>query len=236
MEKGKNEKLIFTAYSDNKFEKLLSDRGTNGSYIVMVNPSSISRNFTIEYDKAQATNSTSTSGKHKKTKPESWSFDFIIDGTGICIAENDEKATVVDHWIVTRQIESFISVVYKYISEDHRHPYVKIEYCGLVLKGVLNSLDINYSLFYPDGLPLRAKITCKFGSAINYELAAIKEDNKSPDMTHYRALKDGETLISKVYEIYRSIDYYSEVARKNDLNNFRKIERGTPLSFPPIEK
>ena len=38
------------------------------------------------------------------------------------------------------------------------------------------------------------------------------------------------------HNIYKSNDYYLDVARINDLNNFRKVDTGTELLFPPLSK
>ena len=227
------EKLKFTGYKDINFKS----GDELGSYSVMINPASVKRNFSIKYDEKQSKGATSSDKKHNFTKPESWSFDFTIDGTGISSTTDNGAASLGDnHDIVANEITQLLKIIYDYVSGEHRHPYVTVEYSGLILKCVLTSLSINYSLFHPDGMPLRAQISCTFESAINQLAEAKKNDIQSPDITHYRVLKENETLISKAYETYNNIDYYSEVARKNDLNNFRKIEQGTPILFPPIKK
>jgi len=237
METGRFVKMKFTSYPDDKFDAARKRDGEDVSYSVMINPSSIKRSLVIKYVEEQPKGSDSSDMKYKSTSPESWSFDFIIDGTGLSSASSDGKETRDDdHEIVKREIEQFLDIVYYLDGNIHRPFFVIIEYSGLRFQCVLSNVDIHYSLFYPDGMPLRAKLSCVFQKAVNKEQAAIEEAKESPDMTHLRVLKEGEPLISKVYDIYKNIDYYGEVARKNDLNNFRKIARGTQLRFPPLKK
>ncbi|GHT70225.1 hypothetical protein AGMMS50239_38310 [Bacteroidia bacterium] len=221
-ESGELRKLKFTAYSDVKFEKKLE----HDPYIVMLNPEDFKRNFNIAYNGKQPTGSTSSEKKYSKSEPETYSFDFIVDGTGVI---NGIKTDV------TKNIEHFLSVVYNYYSKEHRPPYVVINYCELILKCVLTTLSISYTLFHPNGYPLRAKITCSFNAVKSAEVEAKELDKQSPDITHKRVLKESELLIAISNTIYESNKYYIDVAEKNNLNNFRKIKPGTALYFPPLK-
>jgi hypothetical protein len=229
---GTLEKLIFTAYPKNDFKDGKKKEGAVGkTYQVTINPSSIKRSMEIIYNDKKASGQASTSQDYKFTVPETWSLDFIIDGTGIAtgkiITNNDE--------FVQKEIEEFLSVVYAYNGDIHRHPFVEVNYAGHIFQGVITSLDINYDLFYPNGRPLRAKVSCAFKSAANFKKAKKKAGENSPDMTHRRMINEDETLVSKTFDIYESNDYYISVARANDLNNFRKIKAGTELYFPPLK-
>ena len=67
-------------------------------------------------------------------------------------------------------------------------------------------------------------------------LSEMINNKNSPDLTHKRVIKGKERLISAANKIYKANNYYVEVARKNKINNFRNVEPGTPLYFPPIAK
>jgi nucleoid-associated protein YgaU len=60
--------------------------------------------------------------------------------------------------------------------------------------------------------------------------------DESPDLTHIRLVKAGDTLPEMCFNIYGDPRYYLDVARQNRLDNFRKLEPGTRIFFPPIEK
>jgi nucleoid-associated protein YgaU len=48
-------------------------------------------------------------------------------------------------------------------------------------------------------------------------------------------VKQGDTLIAMANKIYKRNDYYMDVARKNELDNFRKLKSGESVYFPPIQ-
>jgi nucleoid-associated protein YgaU len=219
---GEVTKLKFTAYKDSKFEEKIGKE----PYTVMINPESFKRGLGISYKQEQSKGSTALEGKFDKMNPETYSFDFVIDGTGVATGKKES---------VRNNIEDLLSVVYKYNSGSHRPPYVRIEYCGLIIKCILKSLDISYTLFDPDSTPLRAKISCSFSSVENPVIEAKITDKQSPDITHRRIMQEGETLMAMANGIYNSDLYYMDVAEKNNLNNFRRIKPGTAIYFPPLK-
>ena len=96
--------------------------------------------------------------------------------------------------------------------------------------------SINLKLFKPDGTPIRAIATVKFKSSIEEQKRAAKENKSSPDLTHSRVVKQGDTLPLMCYSIYGDPKYYLQVAQVNGIGNFRQLIPGTSLFFPPIEK
>jgi nucleoid-associated protein YgaU len=64
----------------------------------------------------------------------------------------------------------------------------------------------------------------------------IEENNSSPDLTHYRVIKKGDTLPLMCYRIYGDSKYYIQVAKANKLSNFRHLKEGEEIFFPPIAK
>jgi len=64
---------------------------------------------------------------------------------------------------------------------------------------------------------------------------AKEANNKSPDLTHLIEIKQGDTLPLICNRVYGDPSYYMEVARYNNLVNFRKLVPGTKLYLPPIK-
>jgi len=66
--------------------------------------------------------------------------------------------------------------------------------------------------------------------------AIFREAGKSsPDLTHVRVVKSGDTLPLLCKEIYGSSQYYLRVAAHNGLDDFRNLLPGQTLSFPPLD-
>ena len=221
---GKLTKLKFIAYKDAKFTQKNMDAG---EYEVMFNPGGISVKLQVDREESQGAGSTSSEMKFKMIKPQDYQFEFIIDGTGAATREVKQ---------VPEEAEKFLKVVYSYDGTEHKPNYVMVLYGAVLLKAVMKSVDVNYTLFKPSGTPLRAKVTIVLISCIDQSLSEMINNKNSPDLTHKRVIKGKERLISAANKIYKANNYYVEVARKNKINNFRNVEPGTPLYFPPIAK
>ena len=221
---GKLTKLTFKAYKDAAFTEEDSEAG---EYAVMFNPSSISLGLQVERSEKQAPGSTTSGMNFVSIKPQNYTINFVIDGTG---------ATGEPVKDVAEDVAKFLNVVYHYKSEEHQPDYVMIKYGAVLLKCVLKSVNITYNLFTPAGKPIRAKVDCTFASAIDQELSEMINSKCSPDLTHKRVVKQSQNIIGMANNIYKSNDYYLDIARINDLNNFRKVDTGTELLFPPLSK
>ena len=63
----------------------------------------------------------------------------------------------------------------------------------------------------------------------------VKKENKSsPDLTHSRIVKNGDTLPLLTKEVYGTSAYYLRVAQVNKLDDFRNLTPGQELFFPPL--
>jgi nucleoid-associated protein YgaU len=137
---------------------------------------------------------------------------------------------------VQAKIESFQTVT-GYNGNIHRPNYLKVVWGTLQVKRcVLKSASIAYKLFKPDGIPLRAIITANFTDNSDDTTRVAMAQDSSPDLTHVRLVKSGDTLPKMCYDIYGDPGYYLDVAMANKLNNFRNLQTGTKIFFPPLEK
>jgi hypothetical protein len=179
----------------------------------------------MEYDSAQGSGTTGSRMEFKKVKPGDLSLTFFIDGTGA----NGRKVEVQD------EVERFQTVT-GYNGTIHRPNYLKIVWGTLQVKRcVLKSASIAYKLFKPSGVPLRAVITANFTDTADDQTRVALAQDESPDLTHVRLVRAGDTLPLMCYRIYGSTGYYLEVAAINGIDNFRNLEPGTRVLFPPLE-
>lgn len=214
--------LTFIAFSDEKYSKKVP----NGSYIAMLNPESLKWGRSVDYNEEQALDSSSPSSKYSKTPSERVSFELVIDCTGVV----DSKR--VD---MQAEINKLAGVIYTYNGNIHRPNFVMLTWGKtLVFKGVLTSFDTSYTLFRSDGSALRAKVSLEFRSYIDLSTLAKKDDKKSPDMTHRILVRDGDSLPQFSEQVYRSPNYYIQLAQFNGLNKFRQLPAGGELIIPPL--
>jgi len=234
---GELTKLQIKAYSDETFRTEVA----NGEFRTLLNPEKYIYRYKVEQNKRQASGTSSSSPRYNRTPPEDLELEFVFDRTGILInygepGDSDDQLSVDEGVGIADDIDLFKRVVFDYNGDEHRPNYLVITWGALLFKGVLTQMDITFKLFKADGTPLRATATANFKGFIEDNLRVALENNSSPDLTHVRIVKEGDTLPLMTHRIYGDSKYYLEVARVNNITNFRKLEPGQKIFFPPIEK
>ena len=123
-----------------------------------------------------------------------------------------------------------------YEGDIHQPKFFKFVWGTSLMKGICVLLNIAYKLFNPNGKPIRAICKVSIRELKEEERRVAEERNSSPDLTHYRTVKKGDSLPLMCYRIYGHSKYYWQVAKVNGLSNFRELQPGTELFFPPIDK
>lgn len=219
--RGTLEKLLIKAYESADYSG-----SPTGQFESFVNPNEITMGYEMEYDAAQGSGTTGSRMNFKKVKPGDLSLTFFIDGTGA----NGHRVDVQE------LVEKFQTVT-GYNGSIHRPNYLKVTWGTLQVKRcVLKSASIVYKLFRPDGVPLRAVITATFTDSTDDQTRVALAQDQSPDLTHVRLVKVGDTLPGMCFTIYGDPSYYLEVAQVNGIDNFPKLIPGTRIFFPPLEK
>ncbi len=231
-------KLQIKAYSDETF----STEVANGEFKTLLNPEKYSYKYKIEQNEEQASGTSSSAPRFNKVPPEDLELEFIFDRTGV-IVDYGSPATASDDKVfkdegsgVIDDIETFKRVVFDYNGDEHRPNYLIISWGTLLFKGNLTEMDITFKLFKSNGMPLRATARAKFKGFVEDNLRVAMENNSSPDLTHIRIVKEGDTLPLMAFRIYGDSKYYLEVAKANSITNFRKLIVGQQIFFPPINK
>ncbi len=230
-------KLRIKAYKDERY----SDEVSEGEFKTLMNPENYTFRYKIEQNEDQASGTSATAPRFNKALPEDLELEFVFDRTGVVTdygnsGTSDNKTFKDEGSGVIDDVEKFKKVIFDYNGDEHKPNYLVISWGTLLFKGTLAEMDITFKLFKPDGTPLRAVAKAKFKGFIEDNLRVARENNNSPDLTHVRVVKEGDTLPLMTYRIYGNSKYYLEVAKVNRISNFRKLEVGQQIFFPPIEK
>lgn len=215
--------------------KITPKGGKGDIFEAVINPESYTHSFGLQYTGGEANEDAPIGNaapvmKYAMADPEKINFTIIVDGTGV--VPDKKKQTVA------KQIEKLRKVVYDYDGDEHETTPVKIMW-GKGLKafyGRLTSMTIDYTLFHPNGEPLRAKIKMDFVQALTRGQEALEAKRKSPDLTHVVQVREGDTLPMLCHRIYKDASAYLKIAAFNDLDNFRRLTPGTLLRFPPMRE
>ncbi len=221
-------KLSIQAYLDGSFK-----RKTGKKIKVQFNPAEISINWGSggagSIGKGTAKKALKlTNGKFKVFKiadfaPASASFNLILDNS----ISNIGKP-------ITEQIKAFKKTCLNVDADVHAPNYIQLIWGEFIFKCQLTSLNIKYTLFTPDGIPIRAELGCNFKGFEDSFSKARREGERSPDMTKIVTIRAGDSLPILCNEHYGSPKYYLQVARQNGLASPLYVYPGQRIVLPPL--
>lgn len=230
-------KMKITAYSDSGFSQ------KSGEMFVQINPNTYTLNYEIQYAGTQTPGTSGQELLFNRIKPQQLNFEFLFDRTGaipdqgllpivgnLGLPLGGKPPTVQD------DIDLLKKLTLGYDGTIHRTQFLTLSWGKLLFKCCLTKLDVTYKLFKPDGTPLRANANCHFTEYRETELRVREENKNSPDLTHIRTVQPGDTLPLMAFRIYGDSKYYLQVAKVNEIENFRNLQVGQKIFFPPVEK
>lgn len=238
---GTLEKLTIIPCSDATY-----NTSSGKPYIALINPEQIEQELALHYTDNAADGGSGEEKTFSKIPAQKMTLKFLFDGTGVIDTSTSSIAKAAGEFsgapatgksnggTVKEQIEKFKETTTKFKPDTHEPNYLKIFWGDIVFKGRITSLKITYTLFKPNGEPLRAIGDAVFEESIDRATQNAAENRNSPDLTHVRTVMEGETLPGMCHRIYKNSKLYLQVAKVNGLSNYRKLEVGTKLFFPPI--
>lgn len=225
---GGLEKLLIEAYADESYAK------KDGELRLWINPEKYTRTYTICYNDRQAQGSPGGSPDFNRIPSEEMKLELVFDGTGVVPTPIPGILPFTGDGI-SEQIAEFTELVFEYQGGIHSPRYLRLVWGTLSFTCRLTELALTYTLFKPDGTPLRARGDATFLQFTSEALLAKEANPRSPDVTHVLTVKAGDTLPLMCWQVYGSSEWYAEVARVNGLTAFRELAPGTQLVFPPLE-
>ena len=253
---GGLEKLKITAFEDDEYT------ASTTTYVVMYNPTSFSYQVTSDWLPEEGVAPDARQLQFRANKSDSVSFEFLFDATGASPPGNDKSGELnldylgdnsINSNLISNERKSAIEIIQKdkhvdraitrYLeitqniqSSTHTPNYLQINWGAYQFRGVVQDTTINYKLFNSAGLPIRATVTSNFVQSLSRKEQAALAGRESADLTHKRIVKAGDTLPLLAKRIYGDPSFYMEIARVNNLKNFRNLETGMELILPPIQK
>lgn len=246
-DQGKLEKMTFLELLSPSSSDEAPQVNEQVSYVVQVNPNNQTLNQLLQYNYQQGQGRSGGEPRYCRSAPRTLQFELLFDGTGVVppppevgdiplLGAIESFVSSDDKFDVKTEIEKFNQVLYDYSGESHRPRRLLMVWGTLTFPCVLTSVNYRFTLFKPDGTPLRAIATCSFSESFSEAELERRENATSPDLTHLRYLREGDTLPLMSYRIYGKSELYMEVARVNKLVNFRRLQAGSQLAFPPVDK
>jgi hypothetical protein len=99
---------------------------------------------------------------------------------------------------------------------------------------IVESVKQTFSLFSPQGVPLRAKVTLALREYKTLEEQFEQLRLNSPDRTHSHVIQRGETLAAIAARYYHNPGEWRRIAEANNLDDARRLVVGAFLTVPPV--
>ncbi len=195
-------------------------------FLAMFNPDTLVIKEDLSWVTSIAPGNATSDQKYQHTKPRTFSLELTIDGTGV--NTNGVKIPV------TAQVLLFRAATTVMRGMLHKPASLLVQYGLFICNCVMTTSTVSYTMFDLTGLPIRAKINASFTERTPQSMGSIMSMLSSPDLTHQKMIQDGDLLPLLTYQIYNNQNYYLQVAKINRLKNFRKLQAGSTLVFPPV--
>jgi hypothetical protein len=220
-------KMVIHSYSDKDFKHEITDM----MFTVPVNPESFMKNYKVDLDTRTGHGQPGTQPGYKSSAPQELKIDFVLDGTGTIQYYPSMYANMTVH----DQLKKFMKCVYDFNGDNHRPNYVVIIWGSEVkFPGQVSNVEVNHTLFLPNGNPLRVKISATFKMSESDQARIISNEFKSPDLTKYRRVQRGDRLDLLTFNQYNDPNYFLQLGRVNGLVTVRQIQPPQELYFPPF--
>jgi hypothetical protein len=200
-----------------------------GTFTAMFNPESIRQKYTIAYGRRRAYNFTNPPVHYGWSEPRTLALKLILDGTGV---GDPGVSRLGPQRSVSDRIDELIRLTFRMNGDIHEPNYLRVRWGKVNFPCRLSSIDVAYTAFHRDGTPLHAEVDVALRSDAERSAGEFKS---SPDLTHSRVVRGGDTLPLLTRKVYGSPDHYLLVARFNGLDDFRDLVPGQEIFFPPLE-
>ena len=146
--------------------------------------------------------------------------------TQLMPGKNNDPATACD---------ALMSLV-KYAHEGHTPPTVRFLWGKLDFTGRVESSTVQYTMFAPDGTPVRAAVDLTLcGEETGLTQHQSQYPFQSPDRTKERTLAEGDRLWMLAQQEYDDPTKWKLIAEANGILNPRKVESAVSLKVPSIK-
>lgn len=118
----------------------------------------------------------------------------------------------------------------------HAPPIVKFAWGTISFTAVVESANTTYTMFLPDGTPVRARIDLTFREYTLPKKQLQAEPRHSGDKTSVHQVTEGETLPAIAGDEYGQPRRWRRIADANNIDNPRRLRPGDVLVIPILDR
>lgn len=118
--------------------------------------------------------------------------------------------------------------------ELHAPPVVKFVWENFQFVGVIESLNVTFTLFSDAGMPVRAKLAFTLKEYTTVAKQKELAQKKSPDLERTYVVRRGDTLSAIAAQAYGDPTQWRQIAAANAITDPRTVEPGLVLTIPRL--
>lgn len=222
--------------------KLTVEReGKSESFLVQFNPSEYNISETVNYAEKNIPGTPGPITQFVSGASASLSLSLTFDTYDTPVngvRESEQKAELTqqkarqpaDVSQLTRRVADLVAID----GSLHRPPMVTFSWGALSFKGVVTDLKQTFTMFLPNGMPVRARVELTLKSVTDLAEEKRKRPFESPDRTKYRTIHQGEHLWNFAAQEYGDAELWRVIARENGLMNPLDLEPGQVIKLPAL--
>ena len=152
---------------------------------------------------------------------ETLSFDLVLD-------TSDDLADVREKYV--DKLRTLVSPN----EQLHAPAIVDFVWAEQVFRGVVQSLQVTYTLFHSDGKPLRARVALQLKEYRPVEIQVREPPRSSSTVEKTYQVRVDEDLWKVAANVYLDPARWRELALANGITDPRRVEPGTVLLVPRL--
>lgn len=204
-----------------RIEVLDRNGETEDTIVVPFNPTEYDVESSVEYSEQDVPGHTAPVTQFVSGNASSLSMELFFD------RYEDGEDVRQD----TDKIESLLA-----LQEDrHAPPVLRVAWAELQFTCVLESANTTYTLFMPDGTPVRARTNVTFKEYTAPDKQQREQAGDTADDERVHVVAEGETLWGISGQHYGDPTKWRVIADENGIDNPRTLQPGTELTIPSQE-
>ncbi|MFA4902809.1 MAG: LysM peptidoglycan-binding domain-containing protein [Desulfobaccales bacterium] len=116
----------------------------------------------------------------------------------------------------------------------HAPPTLLFTWASLSFTCVLARASQRFTMFLPDGTPVRARVQVTFNEFCNIDLEAKEIKRETSDYSKLHMVEEGETISSIAWRTFGNPKLWRPIALRNGLDDPRCLAPGTQLIIPQL--
>lgn len=117
----------------------------------------------------------------------------------------------------------------------HAPPVCTFAWGSLTFTSVVERANVRFTMFLPDGIPVRARADVTFREYTSPTEQKASEPRGSADTTKVRTVTESDTLWLIASREYGDPEMWRPIAEANGIENPRTLRAGRELVIPPLE-